>query len=165
MSFQFQVTADYGLVELILSNPRAYKLMANDEAPALKDFKVQPGDYTPVLCRSEDGMLVGLFLLVPGGGGVTAVHFCFVPGSRWKIVPAGKQFIEWVWRETSTAGLIGAYPDYNRVAARAAKACGFRPGWTENQGQQKDGKPFRLIVTVISRPSYFGHAGADASVS
>ena len=151
MPFQFQITGDYGLVELILSNPRAYKLMANDEAPPLEQFRATRGNYTPVICRSEDGMLVGLFLLVPAEPGVAEVHFCFVPGARYHMVPAGKAFIEWVWRETSYWWLLGLCPSYNKLALRTATRCGFTRGWNENQGLQKDGKPFQLIVTTIRR--------------
>lgn len=152
MPFQFQITGDYGLVELILSNPRAYQLMVNDQAPPLERFQVFPGNYTPVICRSEDGMLVGLFLLATVQPNIAEVHFCFVPGARYRMIPAGKEFIEWVWRETSFQWLLGPCPSYNKLALRTAKRCGFQIGWTEDPGLQKHGQAFQLVVTAIRRP-------------
>lgn len=152
MTYTFERTADYALVELILSNPRAYALVANDDAPPLESLRVKPGNYTPILCRAEDGMLVGLFMLVPQEPGIAEVHFCFVPGARYQMIPAGKAFIEWAWRETSLIWLLGPCPSYNRLALRTARRCGFDTAWTESSGLQKDGRPFRLIVTAVRRP-------------
>lgn len=152
MAFYFEPTADYGLVNLILQNPRTYALVANDDAPPLELFRAKPGDYTPILCRAEDGMLVGLFMLVPQEPGIAEVHFCFVPGARYQMIPAGKAFIQWAWRETSIQWLLGPCPSYNKLALRTAKRCGFVVGWNEDPGLQKDGKPFRLIVTAVRRP-------------
>lgn len=150
--FHFERTADYGLVNIILSNPRAYDLVVNDSAPPLAEFEALPGNYTPVICRSEDGMLVGLFVLAPTQPKIAEVHFCFTPRSRWKMASAGRAFLEWAWRETPFLWLLGPCPSYNTLALRTARRCGFEPAWEEHPNLRKNGQPFSLIVTAVRRP-------------
>lgn len=101
-------------------------------------------------------MLAGLFLIVRTGAPRSAeIHFCFLPGSVWQMGEAGREFVEWVWRETVLDTLIGQCPSYNPLALRTAKAAGFRETGREQRQETKDGRPFDLIVTKLQRPSEF----------
>lgn len=148
----FHPTVDVGLIQTILTHPAVWGLMANDSAPSREGFRVERGNYRAILCRKDDGMLAGLFLLCPTGAPTSAeVHFCFLPHARRRIIQAGREFVAWCWRETSMIELFGAAPTYNRTAFRLAKACGFEELTRQSGAGTKDGKPFDLIVMRIAR--------------
>jgi RimJ/RimL family protein N-acetyltransferase len=149
----FEHTADYGMVEMILTNPRCYRMMVSDLAPPRAEFRMSGGNYTPILCRADDGLILGMFLLVPLTGQSAEVHLCFVPSAWGQVEEAGKQFLAWIWRETHLQTLLGPVPSYNRLALRVAKACGFREAYTEKVNATRDNAPFERIVTRISRPA------------
>lgn len=149
----FQPSTDYELIRIVLTHPRTYSFMANDSAPPLSKFQVQEGNYSAILCRQDDGMLAGLFLIVPTENPASAeIHFCFLPGSVWQMGEAGREFVQWVWSETALNTLIGKCPSYNPLALRTAKAAGFREAYTEYANETKDGQPFDLLVVKCERP-------------
>ncbi len=158
---QFELTTDYSLIESILTEPELYRRMANDSAPPREEFRAAEGNYSAILCKSEE-KLIGLFILVPiavdpsqATGGVSGwqaeVHFCFLPQAWRRAIQAGRAFVEWVWRETAYQTLIGLCPSYNPAALRMAKACGFREASTETAMELRDGHPFDLLVTILKR--------------
>jgi RimJ/RimL family protein N-acetyltransferase len=148
----FHPSTDWNLIQGILTDPRLYSFMANDGAPPREDFSAGEGQYMAVLCCNEAGKLTGVFLIVPVDIGSAEIHFCFAPGSAWRMKEAGREFVQWVWRETSLDRLIGPCPSYNPLALRTAKAAGFREAGKIRAKQTKNGKPFHLILTAIERP-------------
>jgi len=150
----FERTTDAALVETILTNPRCYRIMTGDDAPAREQFRVTDSErFIAVLCRMDDGMLAGVFVLFPTHPHVAEVHFCFLPSSWGRTEEGGKAFLAWVWRETSLNTLIGPVPGYNALALALAKRCGFREVRTEHNAVTKGGKMYDLVITKVDRPS------------
>lgn len=149
----FHPTVDSDLIQLVLTHPKAWRAMVNDSAPSREEFKVERGNYRAIFCRKDDGLLAGLFLLCPTGAPTSAeVHFCFLPHAWGETEQAGKEFVEWVWRETSMLELFGLVPSHNHLALNLALKCGFKEIDRRPDAGTKNGEPFDLIVTRIERP-------------
>lgn len=166
----FERTLDLGLVRKILTEPRAWRRMASDEAPAREHFRPQARpDLLYVIARSDAGRPLALFLLQESGGRVE-VHFCFrsEPGFRRDreraLEAIGQAFLEWVWRHTDIDCLIGPVPGHNRLALRLAYACGFRPFAVERGAITRGGLQYdRILTSVYRREAEGSHAEVSTS--
>lgn len=147
----FERTEDLALVRAILTEPRCWRRMANDQAPAVEAFqpKLRPG--LEYIVARDVGELVALFLLVAVEGG-TECHFCFVPRVWGKTAAIARAFVAWVWEETACTRLIGPVPSYNRLALKLAMEVGFTEYGRQPEAVQKGGKSYDRILMSITRP-------------
>jgi RimJ/RimL family protein N-acetyltransferase len=85
--------------------------------------------------------------------GSAEIHFCILPHAWGRIEEIGESFLSWLWKHSEYVMLIGPVPGYNRLALRAAIACGFTEAWVERDKLRKNGKAYDVITTSISRPA------------
>lgn len=154
MTFSF--STDYALIRSILVNERAYRRIVNDAAPAARDLRVGPvAGLRYVIARDDLNTPAALFLLASAGydPGVAECHFTFVPAfGGWRATLIAREFLQWVWRETSLVTLVGPVPSYNPAAERLARAVGFRETEVKPLAGKRHGETFDLHVLTIERP-------------
>lgn len=150
----FSRTENLDLIRFMLTDPKAYRRMANDSAPAPEDLPVRtiPGiDY--ILAEAENVPLA-LFLVDyrKTGPGIAEVHFCYSPDVWGRALFVAIGFVEWVWANTSFHSLIGEIPSYNPLARALAVAVGFRDAGLAEKTVRKNGMEYRVSVLHLERP-------------
>ena len=152
----FERTADLALVRSILTDPRCWRRMANDDAPEREKFdcSVVAWRCMFILARGGCGEPRALFVMVPTIPTEAEVHFCVVPSAWGRAVEIVTEFLRWAWRETSIVRLYGPVPGYNTLALATARRCGFSiiPA-PQQRTVTKNGKTYPLILTSIERPT------------
>lgn len=147
----FERTADMALVREILTEPRCWRRMVNDDAPPITGFNpaARPGiDYVVAM---EDGRAIALFVLIDlDSVSSVEVHFCFRPDFWGRAVEIGRAFVEWVWRDTSILCLRGPVPEYNRLALQLAKKCGFAECGRDRAAVRRRGKSYDRILLQVN---------------
>lgn len=157
----FERTEDMDLVREILTDPKCWRRMANDQAPLIEEFSPKPRpDLVYVLARAGDRVLA-LFVLKSLDGMAAEVHFCFHPTSWGGTADVALAFVEWVWDNTSIEELRGPVPGYNSLALKLAKSAGFRETSRALNRISKRGKLYdRILLEAIRPENYRREAGA-----
>lgn len=147
----FELTTDYELVRSLLTEPRCYARMRNDEAPNPEELQVGGFAGVRYVIGLDGKVPVAVFMLI-GSKSKAVVHFCMSPHKWGDTEPIAIEFLEWAWKNTRLIWLKGPVPSYNRMALRLALAAGFKPEGIEENVGKKNGKLFDLCWLAIERP-------------
>lgn len=144
------------LVREILTEPRCWRIMANDAVPTPDHFAPNLSDRLVYYIARDKGRTLAVFVLVLMAPGTAEVHFCFLPEAwgRATTIKTGTAFIEWIWKHTSLNWLLGPVPSHNRLAMTLAKACGFTLFAEERGAVTKRGKKYNNVILQVKRPSH-----------
>jgi RimJ/RimL family protein N-acetyltransferase len=148
---QFGLVHNHEAVRRLLTDPRCYGQMANDNAPTIEEFRVKPQPDLLTILAEDDGEPIAIALLRIQDQ-CAEVHFCFSP-SRWGHTRStAEKFLNWIWSKTNLTMLIGPVPSYNRLALRLARGVGFGKITEVKNAGTKRGIPYDLIVMGLGRP-------------
>lgn len=151
----FERTQDSELIRRILTEPRCWRRMVNDNAPIPQDFAVEMVPGVQFIAALDRGRPLAVFLLCDSslGPDVAEVHFSALP-ETWgaEAIQIVSAFIAWTWENSSLQSIVGFVPSYNLLCLRLALRVGFERYFTSRSVGTRRGKCFDLIHTMISRP-------------
>lgn len=136
----FERTFDYDLIRAVLTSPEMYPWISDDGSPAAADYQPPVSDAIWYILVSDQGQLLGLWMLVPRNAIEYEVHTCLLPGHGFRRArQAAREGIAWVWAHTPARRLITGVPAYNRIAYQFALDAGFAPIGVDRKSYLKDG--------------------------
>lgn len=149
---QFELSRDFALVREIVTHPAIYEHSGDDFAPPRESW--QPSRSAAiwyVLVRDGDDLL-GLFAFNPLNAVCFNTHICLLPNA-WgeRAREAGREVVRWMWEHSPAVRLIGIVPEYNRLALRLARACGFEQFGVNRRSHLKDGELHDEIFLGVSK--------------
>lgn len=122
----FERSTDYELIRLIITHPRIWPHVGDDNAGSPEDFQpIEHSSVWYVVVRDLDE-LMGCWILVPENSICYDLHTCLLPNA-WgpKATRAARELLSWVWTNTPARRLITRVPATNRLALRYAKRAGM----------------------------------------
>lgn len=149
MSFTFAFTRDLDLIRPAVCHERIYPRTVDDNSPTREAFT--PPEiclYATVWQGEEYG---GVFGLVPHNSVLAELHTALLPSMWGDAAEVGRHFIGWVFETTSFQRLIGAIPEFNRLALRMAKSSGMTEYGVNPGSFLKHGKLHSLIMVGVSK--------------
>ena len=151
---RFERTTDYDLVREVLTDPRLYPHMGDDYAPPIEHFAVNrhPAIWYVLV---EDGSL-GMFCFFPENAICWQAHAALARGLHPRLTrQAGRELMEWLWRETPCQRVIASVPASNRAAVRYGldpDGMNLLPYGVNVRSFQKHGQLVDQILMGRSRP-------------
>ena len=150
---RFEVTRDMNELEAMLKIRPCYIRCTDDSAPRREDFKIEDSDrFIAVIAKGPKGNEAA-FLLFPSDSKTAQVHFTFVPAAWGRTKSTAREFVHWVWENTSLDRLIGPVPSHNRLALQLAQSVGFTQCGVEVGVGKRHGHPFDRIMLERLRPA------------
>jgi len=151
--FTFTRSADYGIILSVMTHPKVWPHIIDDFSPAVAEFKpVKHPDIWYVLLH-RNGLLLGLFMLVPHSVVLWEVHTCLLPTCWGDLAhKAAIELVQWLWDNTSCRRLITNVPAYNRLALAFAKSAGLEQFGLNERSFLKNGKMHDLHMLGVSKP-------------
>jgi hypothetical protein len=153
---RFEFTTDYGLVRSIMTNPRIYHAITDDFSPKRENFLplTLEGIYY-LLVWTEEGILLGLFMLVQHSPVMWEAHTCLLPAAWGHARGIAKAAARFIWN--SKAGhqvqrLITAVPEPNRLALHLALDAGWEEYGRNKRCILRGGVLQDEILLGLSRP-------------
>lgn len=127
--------------------------MHDDSAPAREDWEPTIHPLISYMQVFECGELIGMFMVSAHSQWCWELHMAFLP-KAWgpKTVNAGRDFIEWIWRESRCNRLFGQISESNPLSLRLAKAAGMQVYGNHPQSFMKHGIMRDQVLVGISRP-------------
>lgn len=153
---EFQRSTDYAAVRELLTEPRCWRRMTGTADSGLaKRFEVGPCAGIEYVIANEKGSLLASFQLIDGAAtapGAAEFHLCFAPAAWGRAAAILRDFLQWVWSETTYTRLIGPVPAYNRLTLRLAR----ETGWAETAFLKnvivKHGTTHDVVFVEIRKP-------------
>jgi hypothetical protein len=150
----FNRTTDFALVRQILTHPRMFPHMGDDFLPAPEQFVLNTDPRISYVLVSDEWRAIGLFCFIPENEICWAAHVAMLR----KVHPAlthraGKEIIEWLWRNTPCRRLIASVPASNPAAVRfGVQAMGLIRYGVNRRSFMKGGRLVDQILMGRSRP-------------
>lgn len=152
-ALRYERTFDYDRVWRIIAEPRIYRAIMDDGAPA------DPGEFVVaayesiwyVLCY-DGPELLGCFALFPQNSTTWQVHTILLPQAWGRATDAARGFVEWVWANTPCLRITTVVPVFNRLALRLAEKAGMVKFGTDTGSFLKNGQLYDQILLGISKP-------------
>ena len=115
----FERTTDYELVRQILTHPRMFPHMGDDFMCPVEEYQVPTDPRIWYVLASDEWRAIGLFCFIPENEICWQAHVAMLR----KVPPAlthraGKEIIEWLWRNTPCRRLIASVPASNPAAVK-----------------------------------------------
>lgn len=148
-AWQFAFTRDLDLIRPAVCHERIYSRTTDDNSPPREEFN--PPElclYATVWQGEEYG---GIFGLVPHNSVLAELHTALLPSMWGDAAEIGRQFIAWVFSVTRFQRLIGAIPEFNRLALRMAKSSGMTEYGVNPASFLKYGTLHSLIMVGVSK--------------
>lgn len=145
-------THDMDAVREILTDPAVWSLVSDDGCPDRHDFTPVRDTRIVYLLARDQGVPVGVFLLVPVNAVTWDVHCAMLPGYRGlPAVVAARLALDLAFAEADARKLTAAIPASNQRAVRFARALGFRQEGVSTRSFLKNGRLEDRIVFGIER--------------
>jgi RimJ/RimL family protein N-acetyltransferase len=145
-------THDMELVRSIITHPKIYPHVTDDESPKVEDFKPIDSELIIHALVKDDDEVLGIWTLTPNNAATCEIHTCLLPnawGYRGK--QAAKIMLTWVWDNTSFVRIITNVPDSNRLALMFAKSVGMEQFGVNTKSFLKNGTLEDQIMLGISK--------------
>jgi len=147
-------TRDADLVKRIITDPRIYPWVTEDDAPPVERFDCAgvvdaPGVY--FLSPLDGADVAGVFMVHRHTSSIYEVHTCILPKYWGRSIEAARALIAWVFDNTGCRKLITLVPENNRHALALAKNAGMQEQGCITQSYLKGGKMLDQIILGIGR--------------
>jgi RimJ/RimL family protein N-acetyltransferase len=149
--FRFERTADLDLVCRVMTHPKVYRGLVDDNSPPAADFRPaeHPSIWYVTVYRDED--LLGLWMLVPENSICWHIHTALLPNAWGETaLCAANYFKAWLWENTTCQRLITAVPETNRIALRFAQKTGMKEYGRNPRSFLRRGKLIDQILLGLS---------------
>lgn len=142
---------DYALLQRIATSEPIYRITSDDFSPTQGAWRLPQGEQFIYLLGQSGKQLLGFAAFYPVNGVTFETHLCFL--SRG---PVNQQMfarmLGWIWGATPAMRIIGAVPDYNRLAIKFAERAGFEVYGVNSKSWMKNGILCDQVCLGISRP-------------
>lgn len=167
----FERSFDYELIRKVITHPRIYKHLVDDNSPARDDYYPIEDEHIWYIVVREifpdagPEELLGLWMLHPHNSICWEIHTALLPNA-WgeRAHRAAGMVIEWIWENTPCLRLITNVPSSNRLALNYAKRAGFEQYGVNPASFRKDGKLHDQVLLGISPQSHSQVPGSLARV-
>ena len=147
----FARTFDYDLVLRLITFPAGYRAAGDDFAPDSFDFQVNRDDRIWYVVAKSGATLLGAFIFLPQSAVCFEAHLCLLPAARGSAASALAGVIAWMFANSAARRIVGAVPEYNRLANHCAEHAGMTQYGTNFKSFLKDGKLHDLTLWGISK--------------
>lgn len=149
----FERSTDYALIRGIMTHPRIWNWIGDDDAPAREEWlPVEDERFWYVIVRCEPhNELLGLFLLLPLSRVRWEIHCCLLPNA-WgeRAREAAREVFRWMWTQSTARRIVATIPRCNPLAVRLAERAGMRRIGIDEQSFLKYGKLQDQILLGVS---------------
>ncbi len=133
-------TFDAELIKSIITDDDIYPLCSDDASPPASDYTPPDPNVVLFLLVVHEGVIRGMFILVPKNGVTLEVHTCIKKSFRGKgAVLAATQMLKWVFSNTKARKVVTSIPSYNKPARAFAKMAGMTDEGINRQSFMKGG--------------------------
>lgn len=146
-------TEDYGLIKSIMTHPRIWRFIGDDQAPPPEQFEVPRSSSILYLLAKDDDETLGVFLFAAQNSVCMESHHCLLPQS-WgaRARDAAKKAITWLFTNTRCVRIVGSTPTCNRAALKFAQDLGFTPFGLNRKSFMRYGVLHDQILFGMSKP-------------
>jgi RimJ/RimL family protein N-acetyltransferase len=144
-------TLDYELVRSIVTHPKIYPHVADDDAPKAEEWRPLESTVVWHILVRLDGEPAGVFILVPQNAVCYELHTCLLPMLWGSATEAGRRMFAWMFEHSPCRRIMTNVPDYNRLALRAAQNSGMREFGVNTKSYLKRGILCDQIMLGISK--------------
>ena len=149
----FERSFDYELIRSVLTHPKIYRYLADDQSPPAYEFCPQQHPAIWYVTVRDDRELLGLWMFVPQNGVCWEVHTALLPnawGERGQL--AARLLPDWMWRNTQCRRIVSNVPTTNRLALHFALKSGMRIYGVNEASFLKNEMLVDQVCLGISRP-------------
>ncbi len=153
--FRFFRTVDADVIRSILTNPKIYRAMAEQNTAPVAEFVPPIVDAIWYILAFDGNELLGCYILIPENSACWSIHLGLLPLASWvrgRPVAAMLAVFDWIWRETPCMRIIGKVPVFNSLALRLAVKAGMIMYGRNVLSFPKSGKLWDEVLLGISRP-------------
>lgn len=147
--WHFAFTRDLDLIRPAVCHETIYRNVVDDNAGPAELF--QPPEMCLYATVWQGDEYCGIFGLVPHNFVLAEIHTALMPNVWGDAAEVGRHFIAWVFETTKFQRLIGAIPEFNRMALRMAKLSGMTEYGVNPASYLKHGKLHSLIMVGVSK--------------
>lgn len=149
----FERTFDMDLVRSILTHPKIYPFIGDDDAPKVEDFKPREDPAIWCVIVRDGAEVIGLFLLVAQSRSCWDIHVNFLP-CAWgrRAAKAGREIWAWIWANTECRRVVATVAICNRSAIAYAMRSGMKRFGVNVSSFLKHGELQDQVLLGISRP-------------
>ncbi len=149
----YERTEDLALIRRVLTNPRIYPHITDDNCPAVEDFEPQLNPNIWYIHAADEIGTVGIFLLIPQNSVCYELHTCLLPEAWGVRAKHAAQYLgPWVWENTPAQRVVTNVPEYNHIARAFAGKGGMTMFGINPRSFLKDGKLHDQFMLGISKP-------------
>ena len=151
----FERTRDAALVRAVLTHPKIWPHVTDDDSPAAADFVPVVTEAVWYITASADGdwRLLALFPCEVRNTVWWEIHAAVLPEAWGEPATAAlRGLCEWIWRETLCERITASIPRYNRLALAYARRAGMVEYGINPRSIRKHGALHDQVLVGISKP-------------
>jgi RimJ/RimL family protein N-acetyltransferase len=152
----FGRTFDMEVVRAILTHPKIYPFIGDDDAPKMEEFRPRedPGIWY-VLARltPDSSEPLGMFVLVAQSRTCWDIHVNILPSTYGPVAwLVSQEIFPWIWESTTARRVVGSVPAYNKLAIHYAERAGMKRFGINEKSYLKGGVLIDQVLLGISKP-------------
>ena len=141
---------DLRLVKDIYTLPRIWPHIGDDFAP--EPWAFQPNDDPRIIYLvASEQLPVGLFTFLPQNTVCWEVHIILLPRRKTRGHVILRGALEWMFENSTAQRIVGAVPQYNRLAVQVARRAGMKIFGTNPNSFMKNGKLENQVLFGLSK--------------
>jgi RimJ/RimL family protein N-acetyltransferase len=145
-------TFDYDLVRRIVTHPKIYPHISDDNSPKAEDWQPFQSEVVWYILVKLDDAPAGVFTFTPHNAVCYEVHTCLLPAIYGKnSVLAGIAVIQWMFANSPCRRIITNVPSYNILALRFAHNGGLKEFGVNEKSYLKNGVLFDQIMLGVTK--------------
>jgi hypothetical protein len=144
---------DWKAIKALACDPAIFRHISDDYTSDPAKWEPMQSEQICYLLAADDSGLFGFGIFMPTNWVCYSVHLAFLPRSYGaRSLAHFKQMIEWMWKHTKAARIVGEIDIDNRRAIRFARAAGFVSYGINAKSIQRGGILHDQVALGISRP-------------
>ena len=146
-------THDYQAVRELACHPSIFPHVTDDWFPDPAEWHPSESEQVKYLLASDDKGPFGFGIFIPKTWSCYDSHIGFLPRSYGApAIQAFKEMLEWMWKNSTAARLVGEICEDNRRAIRFATSAGFEPYGVNKKSKLRGGVLRDQVCLGISKP-------------
>lgn len=149
----FERSTDYRLIKRILTHPKIYPHISDDQSPPVGRYEPVRNDAIWYVVPRSGAIPLGIWMFVPQNGVCWEVHTALLPEAWGGIgLEAARILPTWIWANTTCRRIITTVPSTNRLALRFALRAGMKMYGVNEASYMKGGKLCDQVCLGLSPP-------------
>lgn len=147
---RFERTTDAELIRVIVTHPKVYAKVTDDNAPSPEKWRPQMNEAAWYVLVWDEDVILGLWAFFPENSVTWKAHICYLPDAYGVSIEATRDLFRWVFSNTACRRIVGAIPFSNKLALRMAAGAGCKPFGIDEGSFLKDGRLQDRVMMGIS---------------